>query len=45
MSIHAFDLNSDGEVGIADLVKLQSYILGNSDNDLSKKTITVKKIG
>ena len=40
-----FDLNGDNEVGVADLVKLQRFILGNKDGDLAKKTITVKKNG
>jgi arabinogalactan endo-1,4-beta-galactosidase len=39
------DLNGDGETGIADLIKLQRYLLGEADNELTKKTITVKKNG
>lgn len=37
------DLNGDKEVNIADLVKLQRYIQGHSDSDLSRRTINVRK--
>jgi arabinogalactan endo-1,4-beta-galactosidase len=34
-----YDFNSDGEVGVADLVKLQRFILGYKDDDFIMVTL------